>query len=87
MVRVLTCRGGALDAGMFVVCALACRPRDVGRLSSSDMMCDEREALAMFALRPEADIWAGHQPVCFGPKKDDIERTDYWRTFDKKVLI
>jgi len=39
----------------------------LARLSSSDVMRDEREALAMSALPPEADIWAGLQRVCFGP--------------------
>jgi hypothetical protein len=38
----------------------------LARLSSSDVMRDQREGLAMSALRPEADIWGGHQHVCFG---------------------
>src|SRR5262245_50146288 len=39
----------------------------LARLSSSDVMRDEREGLAMSALRPGADIWASLQHVSFGP--------------------
>ena len=51
---------------------LACLPAAVAtlaRLSSSEVMRDEREGLAMSALRPEADIWAGVQHVCFGQRR------------------